>query len=103
MFRAAAIKIIASLLGRKRKTDRTTVAGGTVDAREQFHRPPALLAGDQRRPVVEDGMQEIINLQTMVILDRVDGVEMRGVFLPPLGQQFFLARNGPQVVQRAVR
>src|ERR1700730_2807533 len=84
---ALALPLQNSTVGRDRKRDGSSLALGSVDGGEQGDHDPAILAGDQRAAVVEDGPQKILDLQGVIVGSAVDLLEAGPVLGLELGQQ----------------
>src|SRR5262245_30215751 len=84
----------------QRQGDGAPVFIGFVDCREYLHHGAAIFPGNERRSSRTNGLKKILNLESVVMGDWVDGLEAGPVSRLKLRQQMLFARYGPKVVQR---
>ena len=89
-----------SACGSSGKADRSSLAVRPVDGLEEGDDVAAVLAGHQRRPVLEDRPEEVLDLEGVVVGRGVDRREAGAVLGLEVGEQVLLAGDGPEVVQR---
>ena len=58
------------------------------------------LRGHERRPIFDDGSEEVVNLESMVVVGRVDRFELGAVLGLEREELLLLAGDCPQVVER---
>ena len=80
--------------------DRTAFAVGLEDRLEERNDVAAVGARDERGPVFDDGSEEVADLERMVLVCHVDGLESRAVFGLKAFEDLLLAGDRPQVVER---
>ena len=73
---------------------------GAVDGLDQFDHGASVAAGDHRFAVFEDGAEEVLNLEPVIMRRGVGRAEPGAVFGFETGQTVFLSRDGPEVVER---
>ena len=60
--------------------DRTALAVGLIDGLEEGNDAAAVLSGDERRPIFDDRSEEVMDLQGVVVVGRIDCLESGTVF-----------------------
>ena len=79
--------------------DRPTLTVRLIDGLEQGHDAAAVVAGHERRAIVDDRPQEILDLERVIMIDGVDFLEAG----PVLGLEIAPDRSSsPGIVQRSL-
>ena len=82
-----------------RQTDRPFFLVRSIDCLDQRHDSSPIFTDHLGRAILEDRLEEILNLECVVVVDRVGQSEPSPILGLELLQQMLFAGDGPEIIE----